>query len=485
MDDSGQGNPPSAVERMRQLEESVFGSSAPPNPPAEARQEEPPLISPSAVLPATGNFAEQLEASAAPAEPSALEPPTREQQAGNEFNQHIDMAFNMPPENASMEYEESPATVAPADLTTSVGHISDDQIVTTSLEEPGPESAGVEQSPLDMSAEKEDEHGNQFTVTLPMAANTRAKYLETISENKATMIQFGEIFANSSYAAPDTSLVAKIDAIFERLLDLCDLPAYDDDLPELNKEEMMKHATNTNSKFSFVYEFLSALWDINVRILILSQAGRVFEYLEAVVSATDLPYSVLAEESLSGREPTGGASVILAVTGRDLAKVQGGVDVVIAFDHTSRSVELPPTLGYESMAPIVLSLVATFSLDHIDQQLAQDDQDLDALERKNALNLATAMAKEYLRNPERQYTEPHEAAKTFANFLRHPEIGLDWEPHPLPSNIFEVWMSSQERTQESQTQQGDVAPAGPAGRKRPLVSSCSGNQLKGSTDNTM
>jgi hypothetical protein len=458
---------------MRQLEESVFGSSAPPNPPAEARQEEPPLISPSAVLPATGNFAEQLEASAAPADPPAPEGPTREQQAVNEFNQHIDMTFNMPPENASMEYEESPATVAPADLTTtSVGHISDDQIVTTSLEEPNPGSAGAGQFPLDMSAEREDDHGNHFTVTLPMAANTRAKYLETISENKATMIQFGEIFANSSYSAPDPSLVAKIDAIFERLLDLCDLPAYDNDLPELNKEGMMKHATNSNSKFSFVYEFLNSLWDINVRVLILSQPGRVFEYLEAVVSATDIPYSFLAEEGLSGQEPTEGAFVILAVTGQDLAKVQGGVDVVIAFDHTSRSVELPPTLGYESMAPIVLSLVATFSLDHIDQQLAQDDQDLDALERKNALNLATAMAKEYLRNPERQYTEPHEAAKTFANFLRHPEIGLDWEPHPLPSSIFEVWMSSQERPQESQTQEGDDAPAGPAGRKRPLVSSC-------------
>jgi hypothetical protein len=39
MGDSERGNPPSAVEMMRQLEESVFGSSALPNPPAEASQE--------------------------------------------------------------------------------------------------------------------------------------------------------------------------------------------------------------------------------------------------------------------------------------------------------------------------------------------------------------------------------------------------------------------------------------------------------------
>ncbi|KAK4105045.1 hypothetical protein N658DRAFT_521578 [Parathielavia hyrcaniae] len=467
MDAPGQGKTPSAVEMLRQLQQSVFRT--PTKPPGETK-EDPALVSPSAVLPAMGNFAEQLEVSAAPADSSAPEPAPAEQPAASDYNQHPHMTFNMPPVAQSMEFEQPPETVAPADLTTSVEPIADDHILTA--DNPGPIPTGSGPFLLDMNADEEKEYGSQvFTVTLPMAASTRAQYLEILSENKASMIEYGNVFAGSSYAIPGASLVAKIDAIFERLLNLCDLPAYDDDLPELSKLDMMRHATNSNSKFSFVYEFLNGLWDINVRILILSQPGRVFEYLEAVVSATRCQYSILAQEGLSGQEPTEGASVILAVAGQDLANIQAGVDVVIAFDHTSRLIELPPTLVYESMAPIVLSLVATFSLDHIDQQLAQDDQDLDPFERRNTLNLATAMAREYLkpsfeRPYTEQYTEPHEAAKTFASFLRNPEIGLDWEPHPLPSDVFEVWMSSQERPQESQAEVASAA-AGP-GRKRPL-----------------
>jgi hypothetical protein len=460
---------------MNQLSEEVFGASSD-APPAENSQEpasapapEPEpvsaLVSPSAVFPPMGNFAEHLESSAAPADLSA-----------DGLNQHTPASFHIPLESSivdghGMDFEQPPATVAPADLTTSVEHFSsahDDQVLGNVLEEPAPDSASVEhdQYHLDMGTDSQEDHGRLFTVTLPMAANVRAAYLDFILENKATMISFGDVLANSD-SNPEPALVNKLDSIFEELLNLCDLPAYHDDLPELSKSEKMKHATNSNSKFSFVYEFLHGLWDINARILVLCQPGRVFEYLEAVISTTNCPYSVLAqsgEDSLA--QSTEGTSVILAVAGQDLSSVQG-IDVVILFDHTARSVELPSTLGYESMAPIVLSLVATYSLDHIDQQFV--DQDLDSLERRNALNMASTTALEYLRNPDRQYVEPHEAAKTFANFLRNPEIGLDWEPHPLPADIFEIWLSSQ--TQNSQTQAGQPDMLG--GRKRPLVSTFS------------
>lgn len=480
MDGSAEFTPRrSAAERMRQLTEQVFGPSSD-APPAENNQEPAPepepvsaLVSPSAVFPPMGNFAEHLEASAAPADLSA------------DQNQHIGADFHIPPESSivdghnmdghSMEFEQPPATVAPADLTTSVEHISsahDGQDLGSVMEEFARDLSPVEpdQFPLDMGTDSQEDHGRHFAVTLPMAANIRAAYLDIIAENKATMINFGDVLANSD-SSPEPALVAKLDSIFERLLNLCDLPAYHDDLPELSKGERMKHATNSNSKFSFVYEFLHGLWDINARILVLCQPGRVFEYLEAVVSTTDCPYSVLAQSGEdSSAQSTDGTSVILAVAGQDLSNVQG-IDVVIAFDHTARSVELPATLGYESMAPIVLSLVATYSLDHIDQQLIE--QDLTSLERRNALNMASATALEYLRNPERQYVEPHEAAKTFANFLRNPEIGLDWEPHPLPADIFEVWLSSQTQNSQTQVHQPDIPSGSGNGRKRPLVSTSS------------
>ncbi|KAL2197601.1 hypothetical protein P885DRAFT_35171 [Corynascus similis CBS 632.67] len=453
MEGSGDETPQlSALETVRRLQAQIFGQS-PGDPPAEHRQELE-LASPSAINPPAGNFAAHLEASAVPADSSALQPPRGDNTLlGGE-----------------LEYERPPATVSPADLTTN-NPLPEEEVA----EPPGASPNQPDVFPLGSSERDEDDSHDErnITVTLPMAASTRAKYLDTISENKSTMIQFGEVFSNSYSGVPDASLVVKIDSIFEQLLNLCDLPAYDEDLPELGKVDMMKHATNTNSKFSFVYELLQDIWDVNARILVLSQPGRVFEYLEAVISTTDCPYTLFGQEDSTEQfTTTEGTSIVLATVGQDLTKVQG-IDVVIAFDHAARSAELPPTLGLEPMAPTILSLVATYSLDHIDQQLVQIEQDLDSFERRNALNVAMASAMDYLRNPDRQSTEPHEAAKTFAMYLRNPEAGLDWEPTPLPVDIFEIWLSSQERTQDPRSQ--SQAQIGAGGRKRPLGNVDEGN----------
>ncbi|AEO56413.1 hypothetical protein MYCTH_2301313 [Thermothelomyces thermophilus ATCC 42464] len=452
MEGSGEEAPRlSALETVRRIQAEVFGPLSG-DPPAGSNQEEPQLASPSAINPPSENFAEHLEASAVPPDSSSWQPPQG------------DAALM----GGHAEYEQPQETVAPADLTTS-NQLPDQDVEDTTAAFPDQPDEYPLNSGENEQDEDDDSHeeGRHITVTLPMAANTRAKYLDTVSENKSTLIQFGEVFSNSFSDVPDASLVSKVDAIFEQLLNLCDLPAYDEDLPELGKVDMMKHATNTNSKFSFVYELLQELRDINLRFLIFSQPGRVFEYLEAVISTTGCPYTVLGQEGPTGQlVPAEGASVVLATVGQDLTKVQG-VDVVIAFDHAARSAELPQTLGFESTAPIIMSLVAIYSLDHIDQQLDLVEQDLDSLERRNALNVATATAMDYLRNPDRQNSEPHEAAKKFAAFLRNPEVGLDWEPHPLPADIFEIWLSSQERTQnESRTQ--SHAQMGAGDRKRAL-----------------
>lgn len=484
--DNGADPPRSAVDVMRQLQAEVFGTS--PDIRSGETGSEPALVSPSAIFPGSATFAQHLEAAGASADTLSTGQPLS---AMEDLNRRMGINIGIHAENAAQEVlgmglEPPSATVTPADLTTSMEQIPD--VVHDSRGEDQPFFGGdiddaaihttldVErgQFPLALaSSEQEDDdaNGRHFTVTLPMAANTRAMYLDTITENQATMIGFGNVFADSCSRDPDATLVAKMDSIFEQLLNLCDLPAYDDSIPELGKHEMMKHATNSNSKYSFVYEFLNGLWDINGRILILSQPGRVFDYLEALVSAMGCPFTVLGQES-SGQPVTHGISVVLAVAGDDLSKVQGGVDVVIAFDHIARSVELPSTLGYESMAPIILSLVATYSLEHIDQQLLDLEQDMDILERKNALNLATATAVKYLKNPEgRHYPEPHQAASIFSDFLRSPDNGLDWDPQPLPHDVFEIWLSSQERSQQTQDlSRPDVGLNGFGGRKRALVS---------------
>ncbi|KAL2152034.1 hypothetical protein VTH82DRAFT_5218 [Thermothelomyces myriococcoides] len=450
MEGTSEGAPRlSALETVRRIQAEVFGPLSE-DPPAGSNQE-PELASPAVINPPPENLAEHLEASAAPADSSSWQSPQG------------DAALM----GGHAEYEQPPETVAPADLTTN------SQLPHQDVEEtPPPSPNQPDEYPLNSGENEQDEddnngEGRHITVTLPMAANTRAKYLDTVSENKSTLIQYGEVFSNSVSDVPDAALVSRVDAVFEQLFNLCDLPAYDEDLPELGKVDMMKHATNTNSKFSFVYELLQELKDINLRFLILSQPGRVFEYLEAVISTTGCPYTVLGQEARTGQlVPAEGASVILATVGQDLTKIRG-VDAVIAFDHAARSTELPQTLGFDSTAPIIMTLVAIYSLDHIDQQLDQVEQGLDSYERRNALNLAVASAMDYLRNPDRQNSEPHEAAKKFAAFLRNPDDDLDWEPHPLPADVFEIWLSTQERTQSESRAQSQTH-IGAGDRKRQL-----------------
>ncbi|KAK3491538.1 hypothetical protein B0T13DRAFT_519293 [Neurospora crassa] len=357
---------------------------------------------------------------------------------------------------------ELPATIAPSDLDASADH---DAL-------PSREHVDFEQNNDDMSQisrnmdsqEPEDESElTEFLVTLPMAANSRPQYLETIDKNKASMQEFCQAFSDSHPALPNDFLTAKIDSIFQRLADLCDLPAYADTIPAMTPTEMMKHATGTNTKFSFIYEFLHLARDLNLRVLILCRPGRTFDYLEAVVSTPGFNYNVLGrDESTPSDEASDGLWVVLASPDQDLSAVRGPVDVAIRFDHETRSTRFPPGL-----VPVVLSLVVSYSLEHVDLQLQQMEHELSDLEKKNALTLAiaTPTARRLFVNPPDEGHEPHKAAELFACFLQNPDHDLSWEPQVLPADVFDDWLSSQKRMESTQ----HVLPSRDAtGRKRHL-----------------
>ncbi|KAK3374020.1 hypothetical protein B0T24DRAFT_657686 [Lasiosphaeria ovina] len=395
-------------------------------------------------------------------------------------------------------HEQTPTTVAPSDLTTtdyaSIGDaaLPNNDLHTLPVLGEGPGNPAAALGGVGYQESREDNHEepgdgrqsspilSEFIITLPMAASTRAQYLKTISDNKATMIEFGEVFTRSFTRLPSDSLVRRIDAVFERFLELCDLPAYADTFAPMEKGEMSRHATNSNPKFSFIHEFLNSLKNTKICILIISRPGRTFDYLEAVVSAGGIHHQVLGRENPISPAVSGGPNelnVILAAAGQDLSSINGGVEVVIAFDHDAREVSLPQTLGYDESTPLVLNLVVTYSLEHIDMQLGSG---LDGLERKNALNVAIASAQDILKNPEPGYSEPHEAAEIFASFIKNPGDDLDWEPQALPSNLFEHWLSTQgtqgSQAEESQSQNelsvrkraNDNVEGGPSKRLRIL-----------------
>lgn len=369
-----------------------------------------------------------------------------------------------------LDYQQTPATVAPSDLTTSTDHlalVADQPLLTVSHQLLTGVSDTLESERF---PHEDDEDGKkpgqtEFVITLPMAASSRDRYLRIISDSKEAMIEFGQVFASSLSRVPDEVLTTKMDSIFQQLLDICDLPPFADDFHDLSPREMMRHATNSNSKFSFVYEFLNQIRDLSTRILILCRPGVAFRYLEAILSASDFKYTVLGRDSMTDHDGEG-LTVVLAKAEEDLTTIHGTIDVVIMFDNFARSVELPANLAYEEdIATLVLSLVVMYSLEHIDLQLGPGPE---GLERKNALNLATATAKHSLASPESTYHDPHEVAEIFAKFLRHPEDGLNWEPQVLPDDVFDLWLTQSQNDTGSeavlQDSSGDLNS-----RKRPSV----------------
>ncbi|KAK4184999.1 hypothetical protein QBC35DRAFT_504648 [Podospora australis] len=339
--------------------------------------------------------------------------------------------------------EHLPATVAPSDLTTT----SADFLGGAHYDNVPQEIAQEDQLAEDEELVDSDQFGRrshpryhqEMIVTLPMAANTRKIYLDTIHQSKTTIMDFGKVFSNPGSHVPSVAVESRLDEFFQRLYDLCDLPAYHDDLHELDTQEMMKHATNSNSKFSFVHELLNGVQGHDVRILIVSRPGKVFDYLQAVVSATDPNFSVL------GRDPSASSpesTIVLADAHQDFTSIQEPFEAVILFDHVARPVDLPLALSHDST--VFLFLVATFSLEHVEMELEVREPDLNRLERKNALNLCTASAKKALESMRGGHHEPHEAADLFSNFLKNADEGFNWDPQAVPEEVFEMWESSQQ-----------------------------------------
>lgn len=383
---------------------------------------------------------------------------------------------NTMPSQARMDldYQQFPVTVAPSDLTTSPYKHS-----FVDLTEPD-DNHGILGGILDENEDEEEamvmsdgledgKNQNVFTVTLPLGSATRDMYLRVLAEHKQTIIEFNSTFS-STPRIPDADLVANMDAVFQKLRNLCDLPPYSGDLHSLPRDDIVKYATSTNSKFVFTHELLQTLrGSSGIRVLIISQPGRVFEYLEAVVATSTANYMVLGRDGST--EHTGddeNPTVILADTKCNLAEIRTEVEVVVKFDAAARSVKVPPSLDYVEGLPMTLVLVSMHTLEHIDLELGEE---LQGLERKNALNVVTVLTKELLRSPQDDYPEPHQAADLFAAFLKNPDNDIHWSPQPIPEKYLEIWASSQSGQLEST--QGSKAPRSEslaAGRKRSHVS---------------
>lgn len=309
-------------------------------------------------------------------------------------------------------------------------------------------------------------------ITLALSANIRQRYWEAIVDNQPHIQAFSDVFSKDTVQVPDSNSIANIDLLFERLLDLCDMPAFVDSLPPMEARAMWRHATGSNSKFLFVHELLEGLRSERKQVLILSRPGRIIDYLVAGASSSAFRFRQLGEHDF---DQNSGAvdplTVFIGSTDDDPSTMMPTQpDVVIAFDQNARrSALFSRYLGSAETMPIALSLVATHTLEHLDLLIPRT---LDPLERKNHLLGCTWRAKGLIKRPGHAQIEPHQVAEIFIDYIKEPTADCPWSPLDFPDlEVFDFFKRSGAASPGAQesSMQLDEEEARPGERKRPLV----------------
>lgn len=388
-------------------------------------------------------------------------------------------AFNTQPDvNTQMLmpmhlHEQQPGTVSPSDILASAGPRlassadpmldtlgvipsavfgSSAEHITAGQQSPGsPSSSTTSDDPVLM-------HHN---ITLPFQASLRPQYDDILLAHRRQVKDYSEVFSDEEYVEPNASLVGKIDDLFIALRNLCDYPQdiIGTTLEQLSPREQVKYACDANPKFCFVFELLQGI-ETDIRVLIVAQSVELLRLLAHVAATLDIDCSARALEPLGKDLYDSACNVTLALPNEDFDI--DDFEVVIGYDHSFGGSPVARALLPEGQAvrpPMVLTLVTTHSIEHIDQQLPGE---LSPLERRNALLAGIVNARKLTSDPDRGYPEPHEIASGFCDFLNGAVEGVLWEPIPLPEDVLDIYMSSQ-----SQSQQPVVAEA-EGTRKRKL-----------------
>ncbi|KAG5981490.1 hypothetical protein E4U55_002887 [Claviceps digitariae] len=296
----------------------------------------------------------------------------------------------------------------------------------------------------------------KHTVTLPFQASLRPLYDDTLLEYKKEVTQFGDIFNREEYVEPDEALVYKIDQVLGRLHNICDYPpdVVGSTLEELPSNQLIKYCCDGNAKFNFLFELLQGLTK-ETRILIVARSVELLKLLYRLAEA--LGIECICEDLGQSSKAKSGASVArmtLILPERNVD--EDDFDVVVGYDHSFGSSEIGKKLEPEipdATSPLVLMLVTTHSIEHIDLYVPSD---LATLERKNALVSGIVRARRLVGDPDRGYPEPHELASLFLDYLNGLVEGIIWDPVPLPEEILDIYVNSQSRSQMPAIDKSDV-----------------------------
>ncbi|KAG8413639.1 hypothetical protein J3458_012708 [Metarhizium acridum] len=283
-------------------------------------------------------------------------------------------------------------------------------------------------------------------ITLPFQASLRPLYDDTLLQSKREVTQFGAIFNSEDYVEPDDTLVQKIDQVFSRLHNICDYPpdAVGSALEDLPSDQLIKYCYDANPKFNFIYELLQGLTQ-DTEVLIVARSTDLLRLLYRLTET--LQINCVCEEI--GKSKSGFTSSIARVTlilpGKNVE--EDDFDIVIGYDHSYGGSEIGKKLEPEipeARSPMVLILVTTHSIEHIDLYISDE---LTPLERKNALLSGIVRSRQLVSDPDRGYPEPHEIASLFLDYLNGQTEGIIWEPIPVPEEVMDIYLNSQSRSQ--------------------------------------
>ncbi|KAL6854161.1 hypothetical protein J3F83DRAFT_486289 [Trichoderma novae-zelandiae] len=284
----------------------------------------------------------------------------------------------------------------------------------------------------------------EHIVTLPYQASLRERYDNIIVEHKNSIKEFNRSFSDEDYSEPDPSLVKRIDELFNSLLNICDYPGdvVGSDLETLSPDDQAKYCCDANPKFNFIGELLRGVED-HSSILIVARSPDLLRLLGHLAWALKMPFSCKATGHVG---PGGSGSKLVLALPTEFVDPRK-FDVVIGYDLSFRHSSIAQALTAHpgsSRQPLVLVLVTTHSIEHIDLHIPED---LTLLERKSVLISAIVRARDLVERPDPDYPEPHEVAAQIIEYLASDEEPFLWDPTPLPENILDVYVHSQSRSQ--------------------------------------
>ncbi|KAL6699936.1 hypothetical protein J3F84DRAFT_195962 [Trichoderma pleuroticola] len=322
----------------------------------------------------------------------------------------------------------------------------------TMMQEPSTDTAHSEQvqrehSPAESSASFAPSAAVEHVVTLPFQASLRQMYNDIIVEFRTSIHEFNKSFSDEDYSEPDQLVVSRIDELFNILLNLCDYPGdvVGSDLETLPPAELAKYCCDTNPKFNFLFELLSGIVKHHSNILIIARSPDLLRLLCHLAEALKMPFScdAIGRSDLSSGDSST-SKLVLALPTDDIDARE--FDVVIGYDHSFRNSSIAQRLRStdNNIQQLILVLVTTHSIEHIDLQIPDD---VTLMERKSVLTSAIVRARDLVTSPERGYREPHEIAALFIEYLTGDQDTLLWDAIPVPESILDVYLHSQSRPQ--------------------------------------